>query len=123
MNNQLEQKFEELFTDECIEKQYAEWHEKKVKERDKRTRFEKTIPFIVMVTMFSAFMFLLWFMKRDRVDQEVYKQSDGKLVFATWVWYDDKIVQSFYSDVPSITDSIKSAHRIAGEKLLQTLKK
>lgn len=68
-------------------------------------------------------IFMILFMTRDRVEQDVMVGVDGGTKFATFVWHDTKIVKAWFVDIDKLTDSIKVHHKEAGEALLKTINK
>lgn len=52
-----------------------------------------------------------------KVEQEI---KDG--VFITYVWKGDKVIRVWYISIDKLTDSLKIAKRLEGERILETLK-
>lgn len=59
-------------------------------------------------------------MVADRVEQQP-TEIMNTTCMATYVWYDRKIVQSWYNPIETLTDSLKQARKRQGEKIIELL--
>lgn len=78
----------------------------------------------LLVFAFAGFLIgMVFYMKRDRVDQGVMKFSScGCTMFYTSVWINDEIVKLWTTDAASMTDSVKAAQKKEGERILHANK-
>ena len=111
---ELQKKFEELFIDEYTEDQYEEWFDKKY---EKKTRKDNILLLIILIIGLSIPFGLLTYLNRDRVDQTIVHEN-----LMTCVWINNNIAKALYTPIDQLTDSIKTAQRIEGERLLKILK-
>ena len=113
---ELQKKFEELFIDEFTKEQYEEWKQSTYVE----SKFDKGFKWIALTVATILFLIAIlqpFYLNRDRLVQEVRGKS-----FSTYVWINGNISKSWYTPIDQLTDSIKTAQRNEGERLLKMLK-
>jgi len=115
----LTKKFDEMFSDELVLTAFFEWNKKRLDKNKKW--YDDFIPAFVIAFAIALCLGLAAFMLRDRVEQKVSKYLDK--TFVTYVWVDGKIVKSWYTPIPKVTDSLLNAQKQEGEKLIKTLNK
>ena len=113
---ELQKKFEELFIDDFTKEQYEEWKQSTYVE-SKSDKIFKWVATSVAVILLWVAILLPFYLKRDRVEQKMFRAD-----FTTIVWINNNIAKSWFTPIDQITDSMKTAQRIEGERLLKMLK-
>ncbi len=119
---ELSEKFNEIFVDDDVFIYFHKWHDEKIRKEDTRTWIQKTLPWIPLFIFACTLFFTIWyFCFRDRVEQSV-KEFMGEQNLITLVWVNGNIVESYYRPLRLVNDSVKTALRIEGERILKLAK-
>lgn len=117
----LDHKFETIVSDPQLHLDFLDWYKGKTAVKVPEPFWQRCLPAIVPLIFFLFAMGVVFAFKRDRVEQEVYISPWQGPIYKTWVFVDGKIVYS-WTDPVTISDSLKNARRIDGERILSTVR-
>jgi hypothetical protein len=116
----LDQKFGTILNDPQLHVDFLDWYKEKTAIKTPLSFWQKALPIAFAVCLFSLAVGFIFYIRRDRVDQYVFK-SGSTPEYLTVVWVNQDIAKCWFDPI-TITDSLKNARRIEAERILNTVK-
>lgn len=86
---------------------------------------KRALTVFITVMVFAIAVVLAYYpayLRRDKVEQSVFKDYDGSIHYVTVVWVNSEIVKIWDNDLSKVTDSLKQAQKEEGERILKLVK-